>query len=41
MPKDFVWMVAASALGVIVGGLAIYYGRDIKIMQDAHEGFDM
>lgn len=41
MPKDFHWMVAAGALGVILGGLIIYYGRDIQILRDAHEGFDM
>jgi hypothetical protein len=32
--------IALVAVGVIVAGMILNYGRDIKLLEDAHDGFD-
>lgn len=32
--------IGLTAAGVIVAGLVLYYGKSVKILNDAHQGFD-
>lgn len=32
--------VAVVAVGVILAGLAMYYGRNLPLLSDARDGFD-
>lgn len=38
--KGDVKTVVLVALGVVVAGLAMYYGKNIQLLDDAHQGFD-
>lgn len=40
MSKGDIKGVLIAAVGVIVGGLILSYGRDIGILKESHEGFD-
>jgi hypothetical protein len=33
--------VAWTAIGVMVAGLVMYYGRDLPVIGDARNGFDV
>ena len=39
--KGFVKSTLPVVVGVIVAGLAMYYGRDLPIIADARNGFDV
>lgn len=39
MKADFK-MVLLCAAGVLVAGLILNYGRDVKLLNDSHQGFD-
>lgn len=38
--KTFAWTIGAVAIGVVAGGVLLYYGRDLPGFRQAHLGFD-
>lgn len=41
MPKNFIMGVTTVAVGVIVAGLIMWGGRDLPLIGDARNGFDV
>ncbi len=38
--QKYAVLVAVAAAGTILGGYILYKGKDVQILNDAHQGFD-